>query len=199
MKKIVLVMALAFCSTTAMADEFFSGTFGGGEFATIELSLSQDLTGPLYFDIDSNGSTDVAGGGAADTELLLFAGLGSTATFIVSDDDDGVGLSSVLTFGAGSGQMLGDSFNLGGDGIADGEDGFLAAGDYTLIVGEFSTADPPGGFGATLQSFIDNGDFGDEAVNYSVTVSHNLSAIPEPSTAALLLGFGAAAFIRRRK
>lgn len=197
MKKTMLAFALGLFASVGTANETFTGFFDVGEFATIEFSVNQLVTSPLFFDIDTNGSTN-PDGSAADTELLLFAGTGPSATFLFSDDDDGIGLSSVMTFGAGSGLTLGDTFNLGGDGIANGEDGELAAGDYTLVIGEFSTADPPGGAGATFQSFVDNGDFGNEAVNYTVTFNHNLT-VPEPGSAAVLITLGAFAIVRRRK
>ena len=72
--------------------------------------------------------------------LLVAAGLVSSAAaqpIIGFDDDDGIGLLSVLSFGTGSGQTLGDGFNLGGDGIANGEDGALAGGSYILAIGAF--------------------------------------------------------------
>lgn len=197
MKKIVLALVLGLAANVGNADEFFTGFFDANEFATIEFSVGELVTAPLYFDIDTNGSTN-PDGTAADTELLLFQGTGPGATFLFSNDDDGIGLSSVFSFGAGSGLALGDGFNLGGDGIADGENGDLAAGDYTLVIGEFSTADPPGGAGDTFQSFVDNADFGDEAVNYTVTFNHNLNTIPEPMNGALLVGIGIVGLLRRR-
>jgi len=74
--------------------------------------------------------------------LLAAAGFVFAANaqpLIATDDDDGFGLLSTLSFGTGSGNALGDTFNLGGDGIANGEDGALAAGSYFLAIGSFNT------------------------------------------------------------
>ena len=70
--------------------------------------------------------------------IAASAGIASAQPIVAFYDDDGIGLLSVLSFGTGSGQMLGDSFNLGGDGIANGENGAVpAAGSYTLAIGSF--------------------------------------------------------------
>jgi len=73
----------------------------------VQIVIPEDITAGsgLYFDVTTNGSTDVGGPvGGADTELLLFGGtvLGGSG-FIVSDDDDATGLLSAFTFGDGAG------------------------------------------------------------------------------------------------
>ena len=70
-----------------------------------------------------------------DTEIGIYD---SAGTLVANDDDSGVGLMSALTFGIGSGQTIGDAFNLGGDGIANGENGPLAGGTYWVAVGRYN-------------------------------------------------------------
>ncbi len=190
MKKFITSIALLamFCAFTTQSAtaSIVTGTFGVGEGATIVFTTT-GASGPIYLDMTSNGSTDVIGGNPADTELGLYLGTGAGATLVANDDDNGIGLSSVLTFGAGSGLMLGDPFNLGGDGIANGEFGNLAAGTYTLVIGEFNTT-----FGATLGATT----FGNEAVDYRVEFFTNdagFSIAPEP-TSLMVWGMGLACF-----
>ena len=76
-----------------------------------------------YLDIDTNGSTVGAG---TDTEIGLFDAAG---TMLASDDDDGAGLQSLLSFGAG--------VRAGG---RAGQDGSLSGGlHYLCIVGYNAT------------------------------------------------------------
>lgn len=139
----------------------------------IEIVIPQDLDGAngLYLDFNTNGSTDVAGGGVADTELLLFDGnVAGGSGFIFSDDDGGPGTISAMTFGtgAGAGVHTGDFFS--------GEDGSLLAGTYTIIISDFSTNDP--GVGASLNDFLYvNGDNGDEAVNWILNIYTNVPGL----------------------
>ncbi len=154
-------------------------------YVTFTLPTSIDASEGDYLDITSNG-TDF------DTEIGLYAGsiFNAASTVLVgNDDDDGIGVDSTLSFGVGSGMMLGDSFNLGGDGIADGEDGpFLAAGQYTAVLGEFQVV-----FGPTVDTAVSSGiDVGgDYVLNFFI-------AIPEPTTAAMA-GLGGLAMLRRRR
>jgi len=125
----------------------------------------------LFLDFDTDGSTDVIGGGGADTEFLLFNGtLASGASFLFSDDDDGAGLTSALSFGdgAGPGVHTADIFS--------GENGTLPAGTYTIVIGEFSTNDPAPG--SSLNDFLFvNGDNGDEAVNWMFQLFTNVPGV----------------------
>ena len=98
----------------------------------------------------SSGYVDLwtVSGGAnpmTDTEIGIYDNSGN---LIANDDDSGVGLYSVLTFGIGSGQLLGDTYNLGGDGIANGENGPLAGGTYWVAVGRYNVTFTSG-WGAT--------------------------------------------------
>jgi hypothetical protein len=90
----------------------------------------------------SSGYVDIwtVNGGAnpmTDTEVGIFDNAG---TLISDDDDSGPGFYTVLTFGGGSGQQLGEFNSLGGDNFANGEDGPLAGGVYWVAVGRYPVA-----------------------------------------------------------
>ncbi len=126
-----------------------------------------------YFDITTNGSA------LNDTEIGLYT---ATGNLVANDDDNGIGLKSVLTFGTGSGLLLGDSYNLGGNGIAEGENGPVPApGTYYLAVGAYNLT-----FGATNWTVTGGSSVGD----YTLTFY-----IPEPASLALL---ALATLLRRR-
>ena len=181
------------------------GVFGAEEIGLVEFTLG---AGGTYLDLTSNGSLDFGTTTGADTEIALYAGWGSTATYVASldttsggDDDDGIGLNGALSYGTGSGLLLGDSFNLGGNGLAEGEDGaMVAAGDYTLVIGEFSTNFLSGG--PTIGDIF---DFGDEVTDYRATIysdanlTLNTAAVPEPATFALTLAAACGGLWRTRR
>lgn len=126
-----------------------------------------------YLDLHTNGSS-------FDTEFGIFDSLGN---HIANDDDDGQSLRSLLTFGTGSGLMLGDLSDAGA-GIANGRDGaMLAAGDYYIFLGGFDTAFAATNFGVTP---------GSSAGSYKLTI------IPAPASAALM-GLGGLFVARRRR
>ena len=158
--------------------------------------------GGTFLDLTSNGSLDVATAGGADTEIALYSGFGPGATYVASadalsggDDDDGIGVASTLSYGTGSGLLLGDSFNLGGDGLANGEDGaYPGAGDYTLVIGEFSTIFTDG------PTLGDINDFGDEEVVFLAEIYSDASVTVIPEPAALsVAGLAGLALLRRRR
>ncbi len=90
--------------------------------------LDDAAAGELYLDIDTEGSFLAPGN---DTELGLYSDAGA---LIATDDDDGSGLLSQLTFGAGSPArpaVGGLEYN--------GRDGNLAAGTYYLALVGFNS------------------------------------------------------------
>ncbi len=132
-----------------------------------------------YFDATtSGGNTNI------DTEMGLYDALGM---LVANDDDNGVGLQSTLTFGTGSGLLLGDGFNLGGDGIADGENGPLGAGVYWLALGEFNVTFNP-----------DSWDVISDGTDTGGTITLSIYTVPAPASAALL-GLGGLVATRRRR
>ncbi len=184
MKKfLVAVSLMAFASMAfAQPDAVDLGTLTGDtsvsgylESGTVEWYMF--TVGAVdYVDITTNNSATLN-----DTELGLYDDVG---VFIVTDDDDGFGLKSTLSFGTGSGLELGDPYNLGGDGIANGEDGPLGAGTYYLAIGAYNTY-----FNA------DNWDV------YTTSTSEGEYTIdfyvPEP-TSLVLLALGCLSLLRRR-
>ncbi|MCL4222743.1 MAG: PEP-CTERM sorting domain-containing protein [Phycisphaerales bacterium] len=145
-----------------------------GQVIWFSLVLS---SGATYLDITSNGS-------AFDTEIGLYRADG---TLVVSDDDNGIGLQSTLTFGTGTGLLLGDTFNLGGNGLAEGENGPMpGAGTYYLALSRYNTTFNPTGFSVTST--------GSAGGAYTITVYSN---VPAPASLALL-GLGAMVVRRRR-
>ena len=204
MRKLTLAASAAALSLTAAASYGQSAVATGnvpiGGIGIVEFTLGPDGT---FLDLTTNGSIDAATSGLADTEIALYRGFGPGATYVASadtssggDDDDGIGVASTLSYGTGSGLLLGDSFNLGGDGLANGEDGaYPGAGDYTLVIGEFSTNFLSGG--STLG---DINDFGDEEVVFIAEIYSDASVtlIPEPA-ALSVAGLAGLALVRRRR
>jgi len=129
-----------------------------------------------YLDITTNGSV------INDTELGLYDDVG---LLIANDDDDGFSLLSTLSFGTGSGLELGDPWNLGGDGIANGEDGPLGPGTYYLAVGAYNTTFGEDNWDVSSTSSYE----GDYTVSFYV---------PEPTSLALL-ALGCLSLLRRRR
>lgn len=187
--------AVSTLATSASAQQLvFNGSVGVGAVATQTFTIG---TG-TYIDATTNGSVDTGTTVGADTEIALYSGTGPSATLVASiqnefgggDDDDGVGVNSTLSYGTGSGLLLGDTFNLGNNGLAQGEDGaMLAPGTYTLVIGEFSTFFTP-----TLGAIT---DFGDEAVTYTAAIYTD--AIPEPAALTAVAGAAGLAAVRRRR
>jgi hypothetical protein len=132
-----------------------------------------DISDVPYLDITSNDTL-------FDTEIGLYT---DTGALVAANDDDGFGLQSTLTFGTGSGLTLGDSYNLGGNGIAEGENGPIGAGTYYLALGGYNTT-----FGASGWEVSPGSASGDYVVTFYV---------PEPASLALL-AMGCLALIRRR-
>ena len=153
-------------------------------YVTFTLPTSIDASEGDFFDINTNASS-------FDTEIGLYAGNifnAASTTLVASDDDSGIATRSTLTFGAGSGMEFDDFGALGGDNFADGEDGDLPAGQYTLVFGEFNVT-----FGPTVDTAVSTGfdTGGDYQIDFFI-------AVPEPTTAALA-GLGGLAMLRRRR
>ncbi len=190
MKKTLAIALVAGISTVAVAQPStihdFGAVNGSADFTTsIGAAEVQWLSvvlggGATYLDL-----TTSIGASNIDTEIGLYDAGGN---LVGTDDDDGIGLLSTLSFGTGSGLELGDPWNLGGDGFANGEDGPLPGpGTYYIAIGAFNTT-----FGSTA---FDVTSTSSAVGDITVTVFSN---VPAPASAALL-GFGALAATRRRR
>lgn len=158
---------------TLTGDTSVSGYLGAGEVHWYMFTI-----GPVpYCDITTNNST-----GVTDTELGLYEDV--LGALIATDDDDGFSLLSTLSFGTGSGMTLGDPWNLGGDGIANGEDGPLGPGTYYLAFGGYNTTFGTSGWDVTSTS--------SQTGDYTIDIY-----IPEPAS-LVLLALGGFALLRRR-
>lgn len=168
----VLAQPAAIDLGTLTGDTSVSGVLSAGEVVWYEFTIGD----VAYIDITTNDST-----GVSDSELGVYDAAGF---FVATDDDDGFGLLSTLSFNDGSGLELGDSWNLGGDGIANGEDGPLPAGTYYLAFGGYNTTYGTDNWDVSSTS-SQEGDF---------TVTFY---VPEPAS-LMLLGFAGLLALRRR-
>lgn len=158
-------------------DLTFSGNLAPNELVWFSFDVGSTGT---YIDFTTSFNSDF------DTELGLYDAAGNR---VANDDDDGIGLTSTLTFGAGSGLLLGDLFNLGGDGIANGEDGaMLGAGTYFLVLGEFQVNHGDTNFDVTSTGT-------DVGGAYELNIFTN---VPTPGALSLLGVAGLVATRRRR-
>jgi len=152
-----------------------NGTLAAGEIKWYKFTILEGALAPdTYLDIDTEGSALVT---ANDTEIALYKDSG---IFLKTDDDDGSGLLSQLTFGSGSGMP---GVPVGGLAY-NGRDGALPAGTYYLAVGGYNSTFGDG-FAASSTS-ANTGNF---------TLNFYFNVIPEPA-AFVLLGLGA--LLRRR-
>ncbi|MCC6676063.1 MAG: hypothetical protein IT436_02860 [Phycisphaerales bacterium] len=127
-----------------------------------------------FLDVDTEGTALTP---SNDTEIGLFDSFG---TLVGTDDDDGSGLLSQLTFGAGTRPAV-------GTGMAyNGRDGTLAAGTYYLAVASFNST-----FAAGFTVTPGTANTGPFAVNINTT------AVPAPGTLALVMVGGLVS--RRRR
>lgn len=163
------------------------GFLSAGQVAWYQFEIDPMVVGDWFLDVTTNYEDEDRE--VADTELALFDSGGRLVTS--AGDDEGFGLQSTLSFGQGSGLEMGDSFNLGGDGIANGEHGELEAGTHYVAVGAFETL-----FGDNWQAASNSSLSG----TYQVTFYTN-RPVPEPSSATLLglLGLTGLLATRRRQ
>lgn len=166
----------------------------GGQNPVSEVKWYGFTVGTLAFvDIDTNGSN-------FNSIIGLYTASGD---LVATDNDGGLGSASVLSFGTGSGLTLGDSGNLGGNGIAEGEDGALGPGTYFLAVTRNEFIRPT--FGATGfavdPAFTSEVEPFDDEVTVTIRTG-GATVVPLPAAGWMLLagagGLGAAARRRRR-
>ena len=193
MKKVVTIAAIAGISSTALAGvpstvaDF--GLVVGSADATATIPafgvdvfwISFEIGGSeTYVDISTS-----FGSGSTDTEIGLFDAAGNV---LGSDDDNGIGRASTLSYGTGSGLMLGDSGELSGGFAAGGDGAMLSSGTYYVAFGGFDTTFS-NGFGASSTFF----DFDDAPMTLTV-----YAGVPTPASASLLAAGGLIVARRRR-
>ena len=94
---------------------------------SFNLACGVDAGNSTYLDLHTNNS------GLGDSEIGLYT---SDGNLVASDDDDALGLKSLLTFGTGSSEDVDGTDTTA---VADGRDGAtLAAGTYYLAAGPFN-------------------------------------------------------------
>jgi len=156
--------------------KWFKFTWGGTSGATFFLDI--DTTSVRHADVTST---------TVDTELGVYDASGN---LVASDDDDGAGLYSALSFGATTPTR---AYTIGGDispmTPANGRDGTLGAGNYWLAAGAYNTT-----FGATDWQVTSSA--GGDPDSFDLNFRTDL--VPEPHTFAVL-GLGAAVLLRRRR
>lgn len=158
-------------SDYAVADMTANHTGGAIRWYSFTLNSAVDNALATWLDIDSETSN-------FDTEIGLYT---STGALIASDDDDGSGTQSQLSFGqTAPTRTIGTS--VGGN----GRDGALGPGTYYIAVGGFNTTFGPD-FNVTTTSTNTTGVF-----NLNIRTN-----VPEPASLALL-ALGGLALIRRR-
>jgi len=191
---ILTAAAVTFLAGAASAVPVVDGDFGYimGGAEQINGNLRRDDVDWYSFDVGSAATyvdifTYQRRNSGVDTEIGVFAADGM---LVASDDDDGRGLRSALSFGAGSGTSLG-----GGNAITGtGQDGaMLGAGQYFVSVSRFNTI------------FDDDFDVDAPTRNardrYGITIKTDVAPVPLPA-ALPLMGFaiaGLGALGARRK
>jgi hypothetical protein len=105
---------------------------------TLPVALPAGGTNVEYLDIRTHGN----GGTITDTEIALYDASGNFASGVAgtsSDDDDGPGLGSSLTYGASCPLRSNRDVPNADGALHNGRDGGLAAGDYYLAVVRFNS------------------------------------------------------------
>lgn len=147
-----------------------SNVAGGLDFYTVSFPSGVFNVGD-YLNIHTR---QPAGAGTYDSEIAIYDAAGN---LVATDDDNGAGLYSNLSFGAAD-PIVGD-FPGGFNGLT------LANGNYTIVVGGFNTV-----FGAN----IGNISAGAAAGAYELVIQ----TVPTPGSLALL-GLGGLVAARRRR
>ena len=146
-----------------------------GEFLVGDIfdQYSLNVTDPGVFSfITDEDPLGVSMGDLVDTEIGLFD---SSGLLIAYDDDDGNGTFSDIS------------------------DLSLIAGDYTLVVSGFGSNISDAGVGTLQLDDVTGGNAFDFTGDYSLQVSFEPSAVPEPSSLAVMSLVGLAFFSRRRR
>jgi hypothetical protein len=170
----------------------------GASLSNIVGSLSSATDADLYFIFLSNPATFAAttvGLTLVDTQLFLFT-LSGVAVYTNDDDPGGLSVASTLPAGDPNGPLSAGTYILGiaaaGYNPVDFANRLLfAAGLPTDVRG------PAGGGVGPLDAFSNDAatEFGD----YTINLTNAASAVPEPSTYALLVFAGAVMTVLRRR
>lgn len=154
---------------------FATTTFTANQVQWFKFSITSDATNVSGFFLDIN--TTPRGTTNFDTEIGVYRPDG---TLVISDDDSGPGLYSLLSFGLNSpsrGPI--PSFNGSSSGTAaSGQSGGLPAGEYYLAAAYFNTAFGSTGFNVTTT--------GTTTADFNLEFRTNIAAVPEPATLAFI-------------
>lgn len=140
----------------------------GGAVRWYKITVPQGITNAsgFFLDLDTEGTT-----GVTDTEIGVYRPDG---TLLISDDDDGTGNLSQLSFG-----LTSPTRTIGSSTGGNGRDGALIAGDYYVAVGGFNMAFGASNFAVTTTSTNTTG-------NVVLNIRTNVVPIPEPTALAAL-------------
>ncbi|MBX3097802.1 MAG: PEP-CTERM sorting domain-containing protein [Fimbriimonadaceae bacterium] len=141
-----------------------------------------------YLDIDTINPLGTSPSSALiDTELGLYDSLGN---FVATDDDDGFGLYSMLSFGNTTNRQFTQTGTMTARGSAIGQDGVLASGTYWLALGTFNSV-----FGASDWT-VTGGSADADASRLAFRT--DIQGVPEPAS-MIALSAGLLALARRRR
>lgn len=161
-------------STAGLALTSIAGTISSTADADFFLIT---ITNPALF------SASTVGGSQVDTQLYLFTANGTPV--YLNDDANGLTLQSSLPAGSLLGPQTAGTYILGIS--VSGVDPVNSASQSLFAAATFSTdvRGPAGNTTGTVAGVFDNSSFSDAGA-YSITLTGAVSAVPEPSSAALL-------------